>query len=168
MAGEVDAGDSPAIGAAGVDVDEPEGDRQAALAVDDAHQIGIGHVVIGHPVAVIAEITGDDVGEGLGPGAGDAGLAAGGTRGLGIGTSKGRSTGRHVLGDAGQMGAVGIKHQIRHVRGAERQGGFGQINRVVGGLSGGAQNAVELGGHAHGSRWWLTAPGFSVAPAGEG
>ena len=51
----------PALRARGVQIEDPERHRQPFAAVDDPHQIGVLHVVVGQLVAAVAVFQQDDL-----------------------------------------------------------------------------------------------------------
>ena len=116
MGREVDPGDLPALGPGGMDTEDAEGDRQAAAAVDDAHQVGVLHVVIGRGVAFVSVARENDRAQRRRPVARGDGARRGPPR---------------LRGQAIQMSAVVVDPGVGSVEGGEDQGRVGEIDVAI-------------------------------------
>ncbi len=140
MRRHVQAGGGVAAGPGGVDVQDPERDRQAAAALDDPDQVGVGEVVVAVGVATVAEPAGD---------AGAERRRRVGTPGLGFGNGRDqRVEGRQAGGEIGcrqpaldpleqRQGQRGLGDRQRRVAGGgdRVEGGEGGIGTHAGGTT---------------------------------
>ena len=149
MEREVEPHHMPALSAGGVNVKDAERHGQALAAVDDPHQIGVLHVLIGEGIALIAVALGQHFRE------------CGGTRGE-IGGALGR--GGSVISNLRQVIAVALERHTGTIERRQRERGSGQVDRAIILSGDGVEQGPRLVARAHGphvrrgsslSRTWL-------------